>query len=217
MFKMITWPQYLGVVATLLVLYYLYVAAIYYRQELKALVSRKPVVDTSSALSPSNRLPSKGPLIPRPATLLFTSPAELTTDESETQTSEKDSAEEEAEQSAEVGTTETEDGENEEVEISIDINPSFVDANEKSTKFTEAEQPYTAEAAQDDLEQDFTVGVTQLNDYLSLAADGEITQEELIKEVPALANTELIAAFYKTSNQNSQQITAALFADMPAG
>ncbi|WP_185284649.1 hypothetical protein, partial [Hymenobacter sp. NBH84] len=90
------------------------------------------------------------------------------------------------------------------------------DTNEKSTKFTEGVQAATPESGAEEFEQDFTVGVAQLNDYLGRAADGEITREQLVQQVPVLDNTALLAAFYKTTNQNSQQMAAALFADMPS-
>ncbi|WP_258049183.1 hypothetical protein [Hymenobacter sp. NBH84] len=41
MLKMFTWSQYLLTVTILLVLYYAYVAVVYYRQELQGLLTKK--------------------------------------------------------------------------------------------------------------------------------------------------------------------------------
>ncbi|WP_324680847.1 hypothetical protein [Hymenobacter sp. GOD-10R] len=91
--------------------------------------------------------------------------------------------------------------------------------NEKSIKFTnestsEATQPTNdgAEVGPEELEEDFTVGVEQLSDYFDRAAAGDITQEELVEEVPALENTDLLVAFYKNSKQTAQSLTASLYA-----
>jgi len=212
MLKMFTWSQYLIAVAILLVLYYAYVAAVYYRQELQELLTRKRLVDPS----PVPRITiQRGPLITAAATTLIPS-VETPADEApEAQSTEEDSAEVKAGPEADDESAPASDEASGAKEMSNDINDRIIESNEKSTKFTRDAQAAAPESGVEEFEQDFTVGVAQLNDYLGRAADGEITREQLVQEMPALDNTALLAAFYKTTNQNSQQMAAALFADMP--
>jgi hypothetical protein len=237
MFKAITWPQYLGAVTLLVVLYYLYVGLVYYRTELAGLISRKGKAggNTSEPNTPTSLL-NRGPLIPKAAVVLpVVAPAiaadaepdeDPTTDENEEQVVADVSAEASDEVEVEAQPEFAVNADQEAVEQAeqnqrndfIEIDNSHV---ENSVNFTEPDSTYTDPATQsrveemaEEFEADFTVGVSQLNSYFDRAAEGEITQEQLVKEVPALANTDVLMAFFKSSTKSAQQLTAATYANV---
>jgi hypothetical protein len=47
--------------------------------------------------------------------------------------------------------------------------------------------------------------------YLGRAAEGQISQAQLAEQEPALANTELLLAFFQNSTKNAQRATAHLY------
>jgi hypothetical protein len=239
MFKAITWPQYLGAVTLLIVLYYLYVGLVYYRAELAGLISRKGKAagNTSEPNTPTSLL-NRGPLIPKAAVVLPVPVAapviaaaaepdeDLTADENEEEVVADVSAEASDEVEVEAQPELAVNADQEAVEQAeqnqrndfIEIDNSHL---ENSVNFTEPDSNYTDPASQsgveemaEEFEADFTVGVSQLNSYFDRAAGGEITQEQLVKEVPALANTDVLMAFFKSSTKSAQQLTAATYANV---
>ncbi|WP_022821548.1 hypothetical protein [Hymenobacter norwichensis] len=247
MFKMITWPQYLGAVAVLLVLYYAYVGVVYYRAELLGLVAGKKgkAVAGDQAFNPGpTSLLNRGPLIPKAAAVVIpaaaaaaaipaapavdTTGSDVATDNEEdeqeqapgeeTGTEASIEAPNEADQEAQPEASEETDEQPEPNKGNNFCNKenSFV---ENSVNFTDAESEQMSHGVQDgeqesaeEFEEDFTVGVAQLNNIFDRAADGELTQEQLVKEVPELENTDVLMAFYKTSTKSAQQLTAATYA-----
>ncbi|WP_324680153.1 hypothetical protein [Hymenobacter sp. GOD-10R] len=225
MFKMISWPQYLGAVAVLLVLYYAFVAVAYYRAELMGLVSGKgkaagPLAQPTPA--PSTLL-GKAPLIPKAAVVLpvsaSTPPATEATDaEEETPELEQQPVEAPTAQ-VEAPLIELPDPTSSTISQNETINVEDSDI-EKTISFIEADSndllsvgEGSAETTTEEFDGDFTVGVAQLSDYFDRAAEGEITQEQLVEEVPALENTDLLVAFYKNSKKSAHALTSALYAE----
>ena len=223
MFKMITWPQYLFTVAALLVLYYVYVALVYYRAELTRLVTGKSkAVDKQAPTSLPTSLLDRGPLIPKAMVALPLSqdaqdaseaPAAPATGNQTEEVGEDDQQEQVAAEAAETATKE-----NYEIKSKNDfINPIDLN-NEKFSKFTGDKTsvdspvvPNEPREPAEELDDDFTVGVTQLNSYFERAAEGRITQQQLVTEVPALKNTDVLVAFFKNSTKSAQQLTATIY------
>lgn len=226
MFKMITWPQYLFAVAALLVLYYAYVALVYYRVELTRLVTSKgKAVDKQAPASPPTSLLNHGPLIPKAMVALPLSkdaqeaskaPAAPATGNQTEEVEENDQQEQDA-----AGVAETTIEKNQEVESKNDFINHIELNTEKFSKFTDdktgADSPVVPDEPHEpaeELDDDFTVGVTQLNSYFERAAEGSITQQQLVKEIPALKNTDVLVAFFKNSTKNAQQLTATTYAEI---
>ena len=223
MFKMITWPQYLFAVAVLLVLYYAYVALVYYRVELTRLVTGKgKAVDKQAPASPPTSLLNRGPLIPKAMVALPLS--QDTQDASEApaapatgnQTEEVGEDDQQEQNTTDVAETTAE--ESQEIKSKNDF-INDIDLNtEKFSKFTGdktgAGSPVVPDEPREPAEEfddDFTVGVTQLNSYFERAAEGRITQQQLVTEVPTLKNTEVLVAFFKNSTKSAQQLTATIY------
>ncbi|MDF7815109.1 hypothetical protein [Hymenobacter sp. YC55] len=219
MFKMISWSQYLGVAALLLVVYYAYVAVVYYRAELTALVTGKGKIVTRTvgqAVMPS-LLPENGPLIPK-AAIVMPIAAEQHRKPEETEGEEGEDGEVTAAHpnrvAVESSIEETEEYSHDEEEIASE---SY---NEKINSSTAAEITTTEVAAEDaeteneEVAIDYTVGVAQLNHFLERAAAGEMTQQQIEREVPALENTEVLMAFFQKSTKAAQRLTAKVYAQV---
>jgi hypothetical protein len=243
MFKMITWPQYLGAVALLLVVYYAYVALVYYRAELTGLISGKgKAAGTQISSATPTSLLNRGPLIPKaavvlpvPATIAATTDkavpdAEVATDEPEDEQEQKLEEEtsagvaveapDEANQEAQQEANEETDGADNKNQFDNFINKEdFI--IDKSINFMEAKLDAIAPAVHDgnqelaeEFEEDFTVGVAQLNNIFDRAAQGELNKEQIEREVPELENTNVLMAFFKDSTKSAQQLTAATYANV---
>lgn len=232
MFKMITWPQYLGTVALLLVLYYAYVALVYYRAELTGLISGKGKAaagDHTSAAAPTSLL-NRGSLIPKAAVVLPVPAAVPAATEEAAPNTEAatEELEEEtvAEVSAQAPSEATEEAKQEAIEgISQKYENDFNDIEKydivKSVKNNEAVSDLSYPVAQDggevtddEFEDNFTVGVAQLSNIFDRAADGKLTKEQIEREVPELQNTDVLMAFFKNSSKSAQQLTATLYAEV---
>jgi len=70
------------------------------------------------------------------------------------------------------------------------------------------------ETEPEDAEPGFTIGIAQLGNYLEQAAAGQITQEELAEQEPALADTDLLVAMFQASTKNAQRVTSHLYANV---
>jgi len=235
MFKMITWPQYLLTVVILLVLYYAYVALVYYRAEVFALVTGKGKAagDQAAAPTPTSLL-KRGSLIsksaaviPVPEVVPSTEPGTSDAPKTDDETDEEETTTEAEQPTTTEGEQDAMDEAKENVETVADNKEGTELSNykelftEKISSFTttESDQNQSAEQAGstepvEEFDDDFTVGVAQLDSYLNRAAEGKITQEELVKELPALENTELLVAFFKNSTKSAQQLTATIYADV---
>lgn len=224
MLKAISWGQYVGAVFVLLLLYYAYVAAVYYRAELLGLVKGKAAPGAAAAPAPA--LPSligKGPLIARPAVTLPVPPPEAaapTPAPDQEAGGEAAPGEEEslADQPTDGGTDaidlpaldlpSVELGGNLNYENHTEI--SFV--NDNSIKFTEQGGSNTfqdteggMESAPAAFEPGFTIGIAQLGDYLKRATDGQLTPEQIVEQAPGLENTDLMVAFFQASTKSVQR------------
>jgi hypothetical protein len=224
MFNSISWPQYLGAVAVLLVAYYAYVALVYYRVELAGLMKgkNKAVASTAGPVATPSPLLGNSPLIPKAAILVPVAAAPQAAPE-ETDTEQQDDSEEQADEHADESnalavappTEETDKQGNVEEENPSELNNDEITsstAEEEMTAPTAAE--HSAEAENEEPEMDFTVGVAQLNHYFDRAAAGEITQQQIEQEVPELENTDLLVAFYKTSTKAVQELTSRVYAEV---
>lgn len=220
MFKMISWPQYLGAVVLLLVVYYAYVAVVYYRSELTALATGKGklVAATAGQAATPTSLLTNGPLIPKSA-IVLPIVAEQNS-EPELAEGEETQEEEEADDNPNTMVVESPIEEVDESSDSEEEIPSELDDEEISSSTVEAgttaavSVEASAGAENEESEMDFTVGVAQLNNYFDRAATGEITQEQLEKEVPALENTDLLVAFFKKSTRAAQELTSKVYAEV---
>jgi hypothetical protein len=236
MFKAITWGQFTGTVLLLLLLYYAYVGLVYYRVELMGLLKGKGKA-TGPATAPA--LPAvvgRGSLVGKPA---GSSPAPAAAPPkapapapAPTEATEPDEAEEPAEVGAvtepattdEVTTTELPDLDlptDETVENTVEtVNHDALDVDIKSnfTEPTGSNSPLdtdgSLETEPEDSEPGFTIGIAQLGNYLERAADGQITQEELAEQEPALADTDLLVAFFQSSTKSAQRVTSHLYSDV---
>ncbi|MBC6992506.1 hypothetical protein [Hymenobacter sp. BT491] len=221
MFKMITWPQFFGAVAVLLVLYYAYVALVYYRAELIGLLTGKGSKATGSQASPTppTSLLNRGPLIPKAAIVLPVPEAVVVSSDTD-----MDEEGQEAEADDTPATVEVDTGwvTEEAAESANDDFNRFKEINtDKISKFTTSESDLDPATPQDestnsteDGEENFMVSVTQLNSVFDRAAAGKITQQQLTEEVPGLVNTQVLEAFYQQSKKRAQQLTAATYAEV---
>lgn len=238
MFKAISWGQFTGVLLLGLVLYYAYVGLTYYRAELLGLVRGrgKAAADAPAPARPLSSLIGKGPLIAKPA---LTPPAVASDMPSQVEAPNKalvergeelgddlEDLEENkesntAEESQEIGelptldlpTTETKSNINDENSIEFD---SF---DAKASNFTEQigdkslqDTESGLEPAIDEYDPSLTIGVAQLGSYFERAAEGQLTQDDIVEQAPVLQNTELLVAFYQASNKSAQRTTAHLYA-----
>jgi hypothetical protein len=242
MFKTISWGQYAGGVLLLLVLYYAYVGAMYYRAELLALlkgkgkagglaeapaptlatIARKGPLLTKSAIT----LPAPPPEVAGPASAPVVPEAKAEPAAEEPSQSEglvqastppaaaPELAEPEAPSFSELPTlalagVEVSKGNKYENAMESNFandyastlaNPSVTDL----LSVTESGVSYSSE----EFEPGLTVGIAQLGDFLKRATEGQITQAELVEQVPALDNTDLLLSFYQASSQSAQRLTS---------
>lgn len=199
MFKTVTWGQYAGLVFVLLVAYYLYVAAVYYRVEILAKLKGKgrggaaaPAAAGAVVARPS-LVGGSGPLL-SPAALAIHPPAAEEAEEAE-----EAPAQEHEEEAAEL----------DEVKIEEPNTDNITSAGRDE----EADELPGPQAV--DSEADFTVGVAQLADYFEGAAEGNITEEELVAQMPELENTDLLVAFFQSNTKAAQQLTSQYYVDIP--
>jgi hypothetical protein len=235
MFKAISWGQYASVVLLLLLLYYAYVGLAYYRAELLGLFSGKgkvvgPTLVTTPQRSPNGRgsliakaasaLPALPPEAVEPAAPLPTNNEKMHADEqgigeeSQAETAHHD------EQLAPIFELPAIDLASVEAKgiSNYDIISEKNIINENLTNFTEHDDGISfqvieseLESASDDFEVGATIGIAQLGHYLGRAAEGQISQAQLAEQEPALANTELLLAFFQNSTKNAQRATAHLY------
>lgn len=235
MFKAISWGQYAGVVLLLLLLYYTYVGLAYYRAELLGLFSGKgkvagPTLVTTPQRSPNGRgsliakaasaLPAPPPEAAEPAATLPTNNEEVHADEqgigeeSQAETAHHDEQLAPIFELPAIDLTRVEVKGINNYDISNEINLT----NENLTNFTEYDDVISLqgikselESASDDFEVGATIGIAQLGHYLGRAAEGQISQAQLAEQEPALANTDLLLAFFQNSTKNAQRATAHLY------
>jgi len=231
MFKAISWGQFLGFVFVLLLLYYAYVALVYYRLELTGLFKGKGKAAGLAPAPPTASLVGRGSLLGKPAAApaaappAVASPAPTPAETTKpAKTEEASQAEAPAEQAAaeapaieelpalDLPTTD-------EVENTVElVNHDATDVDIKSN-FTEQtgatslqDTDSGPETAPEDFEPSFSVGIAQLGNYLDRAAEGQITQEELVEQEPGLADTELLVAMFQASTKSAQRATSHLYA-----
>jgi hypothetical protein len=201
MIKSVTWGQYTTLVFALLAVYYLYVAAVYYRVEILVMLKGKgrggaaaaPVV--AAAARPS-LVGSSGSLI-KSAALAMHSPTEKEGEAADEEEAADEAGDEEAEAAIE--------------EVKIE-EPN----TESLNKLNHEEEVDVLPGAQaTDSEEGFTVGVAQLSDYFEDAAEGNITQQELVAQMPELDNTALLVAFFQSNTKAAQQLTSQYYVEVP--
>jgi hypothetical protein len=208
MFKSVTWGQYIGFLLLALTVYYVYVAARYYRVEILALFKGKGRGGVASApAAPAVARPSlvgsSGILISS-AALAMQSP----TGAEEAEADEK-GEEKEDESEGKIADAEEKEAAVEEVKIQEPNTDNF----NKYDHEEDADALPGPEAA--DSEVDFTVGVAQLSDYFEDAAEGNMTQQELVAHMPELDNTALLVAFFQSNTKAAQQLTSQYYVDVP--
>ena len=238
MFKAISWGQYAGVVLLLLLLYYAYVGLIYYRAELLGLFNGKgKVASPTPAAIPQRSPTSRGSLIAKAASALPAPPPEvaestatLPTDNEEDQADENGVGEENQAETAhhneqpvpvvELPAIDLPSVEADSV-IDYEINTELNFLNDNLTNFAQHDDADSfqgiesgMESASDDFEVGTTIGIAQLGHYLGRAAEGQLTQAQLAEQEPALANTELLLAFFQDSAKSAQRATQHLYADV---
>jgi hypothetical protein len=213
MFKQFTWGQYAGLVFVLLAAYYLFVAAVYYRVEILAILKGKgkaaaaPAPAVATVVRPSLVGGSGfGSLIPKAA--LAIDPAVEPGDAGDAE-EEEEGENKELPDEGNIVPDEKEEGALDELKIEEPIIENINNLNYKED--TEA-LPGPQETESED---DFTVGVAQLSDYFEDAADGSITQEELVAQMPELDNTALLVAFFQSNAKAAQQLTSQYYVDVP--
>jgi hypothetical protein len=251
MLNTISWGQYAGGVLLLLVLYYAYVGATYYRDELLALLKGKgkaggPAETAASTLATVAR---QGPLITKSAFPLPAPPPEIAgpalpgvAPETEagspvtaaSATGEKIS-EAKADAVVEAASSPPAAG-----ELTLpELPPLYLtsvalskNSNYENTSDNEFINDYTINLANssatdllavtesgvsatlEEVEPVFTVGIAQLGDFLARAAESQLTPAEVVEQVPALDNTDLLLAFFQTSSQRAQRLTSQRFAEV---
>lgn len=232
MFKAITWGQYSLTLLVLLALYYAYVGVMYYRLELLGLFKGK-VQNPSPALTPKPAvaaLVGKSSLVGRPA-LVPPSPAPVApapvakpTEQPDNESS--DDTEQEEQQPAEeslvaelpeldLPTAEVTHNFKDEIGTEYDeFDDNMINFTQQTDSKSFQEPVSGVEAAQEAFEPDFTMDVAQLGDYFERAAEGQLTPAQLVEQAPALDNTELLAAFFKTTTKSAQQLTSQVYADV---
>ncbi|MGI4735020.1 MAG: hypothetical protein ACRYG7_07570 [Janthinobacterium lividum] len=199
MFKTFTWGQYAGLVFVLLAAYYLFVAAAYYRVEILALLKGKGRGGAAPAVAVAARqslVGGSGSLIPKTALAI-----------------QSDAADEEEEAGKPAATRPKENEDDEVVLDEVKINEPNIDNIDKLNHEEDADDLPGPQAT--DSEADFTVGVAQLADYLEDAAEGNITQEELVAQLPELDNSALLVAFFQSNAKAAQQLTSQYYVDVP--
>jgi len=246
MFKTISWGHYAGGVLLLLVLYYAYVGAMYYRAELLALLKGKGKAG-GLAEAPAPTLATiarKGPLLTKSAITLPAPPPEVAGPapapvapqvEAESP-AEAPSESEDLAQASKLSEAASELAESDAPIVqelptlnlaSVEISAGDKYENARENHFvndyastlaisnvtdllsvTESGVSYSPE----EFEPGLTVGIAQLGDFLERAAEGQITQAELVEQVPALDNTDLLLSFYQASSQGAQRLTSQRFA-----
>jgi hypothetical protein len=207
MFKTFTWGQYAALVFVLLAVYYLFVAAVYYRVELLAMLKGKgkaaaaPAPAVAAVVRPSLVGGSgSGSLIPKAA--LAIDPAAEPEDAEEGE-------KKELPDEGHIVPDEKEEGAVEEVKIKEHNTDNLNKLNHEE----EADALPGAQAT--DSEEGFTVGVAQLSDYFEDAAEGNITQQELVAQMPELDNTALLVAFFQSNAKAAQQLTSQYYVEVP--
>ncbi|GAB3307700.1 hypothetical protein [Hymenobacter tenuis] len=213
MLQMISWSQFLSWMAVLLVLYYAYVALFYYRAELVAWVRKQGKGTVPPPPGPSPGLPARGPLITTLAAVLPSAPpSEAETgpaaDPAGEEQAEQEPREENEGQSAHPNEEVSAEGEEENNDIIISVQAN----NDEITSLETTNQPETGAAGQEEeVDLDHTVGVDQLSNYFECAAEGKLTEQEVVEAVPALENTDLLVAFFKARTKEAQRTTSALY------
>lgn len=234
MFKAISWGQYTGVLFLLLLAYYAYVGLAYYRVELLGLLKNKgntpgsaPTLDRAPAAA---RPAGKKSLIAKAALAVPAAPTEEDLPEeneagegvdketpAEVDHQQEEPADEQPAPIVElppfelpaIEASEENNYENYgEISFTNDNSVNF-DRQSGSNSFLDAESG--VEPANDDFYVGSTVGIAQLGDYLTSAAEGQVTPAQLVEQEPALANTDLLLAFFQTSTKSAQRVTAQLY------
>lgn len=234
MFKAISWGQFTSVVLLVLALYYVYIGLTYYRAELLGLVKGKGKTagDEPAPARALSSLIGKGPLMAKPALTPPAIPPEVPASTKAPAEGEEYSEEEDetTEEENEPGATE----ENQELgdlptldlptaEVSGDLNDGntieSVSFDGNTINFTEQygaksfqDTASGMETAPEDYDPSLTIGVAQLGNYFERAAEGQLTQDDIVEQAPALENTALLMAFYQASNKSAQRTTAHLYA-----
>lgn len=232
MFKAITWGQYSLTLLVLLALYYAYVGVMYYRLELLGLFKGK-VQNPSPALTPKPAvaaLVGKSSLVGRsalaPPAPTPTTPAPVAKPTEQSGNEGPDATEQKEQHSAEESLV----ADLPELDLpTAEVTSNFKDEigtetsefDDNVINFTQQTDPETfqevvssVEAAPEAFEPDFTMDVAQLGDYFERAAEGQLTPAQLVEQAPALDNTELLAAFFKTTTKSAQQLTLQVYADV---
>lgn len=238
MFKAISWGQFTGVVLLVLALYYVYIGLTYYRAELLGLVKGKgktggdepaPARALSSLIGkgplmakPALTPPAAPPEVPAPAATSTKAPAEGEEDsEEEDETNEEENELGATEENQELGDLPTLDLPNAEVSDNLNDGNTIesVSFDGNTINFTEQygaksfqDTASGMETAPEEYDPSLTIGVAQLGNYFERAAEGQLTQEDIVEQAPALENTALLMAFYQASNKNAQRTTAHLYA-----
>jgi hypothetical protein len=232
MFKAITWGQYTGVLFLALAAYYAYVGLAYYRVELLGLLKNKgKAAAPAPAPAPLRSPAGKGSLIAKAALAVPAAPQEVTEmrapDEEENEVrdempneishQEEEPADEQLEPVADlppfklpnVQVNEVNNYEND-TDVSL-VSENFINFTEDggSNSFQDTESGM--ESVGDDFCLGSTIGIAQLGDYLGRAAEGQVTPAQLVEQEPALANTDLLLAFFQNSTKNAQRATAQLY------
>ena len=216
MFKAISWGQFTSVVLLVLALYYVYIGLTYYRAELLGLVKGKGKT-AGNEPAPARALSSligKGPLMAKPALTPPATPPEVPASTKAPAEGEENSEEDETtEEENELGATE----ENQELgdlptldlptaEVSNNLNDGntikSVSFDGNTINFTEQygtksfqDTASGMETAPEEYDPSQTIGVAQLGNYFERAAEGQLTQNDIVEQAPALENTALLMAF----------------------
>lgn len=238
MFKAISWGQFTGVLFLGLILYYAYVGLTYYRAELLGLVKGrgKAAGDAPAPVRPLSSLIGKGPLIAKPALTPPATPAEVPApggastkapaERNEESGEESENDEEKGELNAdeekqELGdlpaldlpTAERSGNTNDENSIeSVSFDAKTINFTEQNGVNSLQDTESGMEPALEEYDPSLTIGVAQLGNYFERAAEGQLTQDDIVEQAPVLQNTELLMAFYQASNKSAQRTTAHLYA-----
>ncbi|MVN79092.1 hypothetical protein GO988_22400 [Hymenobacter sp. HMF4947] len=230
MFKAISWGQYAGWLSLALLAYYAYVGLAYYRVELLGLLKNKGKAPSSvpaqEVAPPALGSSGKKSLIAKAALAVPVTPDEEARHEEdgvgeelsvEATHQQEQPTDEQVERVAdlppfELPSVEVNEGYNYENDDEISfVNDNLITFTEHggSNSFQDTESG--VESAGDDFYLGSTVGIAQLGDYLSSAAEGQITPTQLVEQEPGLANTDLLLAFFQNSTKNAQRATAHLY------
>lgn len=238
MLKAISWSQYIGAVLVLLLLYYAYVALVYYRAELLGLASSRGK-DKAAGATPvpaptlGPLMGGKGQLIARSAVSSPALPAEAArsatdpvSDELPTEPVKTDGETTDWEHEQELGedlpTLENLPAVDlpvaEVVEDNYDVNTIFYNTyDSKEISFVEPNATIAylpTESVVDAYGSDFTIGIAQLGDFLERAAQGHASPQDLVEQAPALANTDLLLSFFQSSIQDAQRASSHIYAGL---